>query len=220
MPSWQVPPGSFHHQLFRILVQNVSFRNRLNQKLSAGGGTCQDGVKIAYRWCISGHAHWRNGDKFSRESDFWLISILCSKSVFFIIQHRLWCSLYSGGLVLKAEKLHHHTVQVPLQLPTTSLHSIYSTPLHVAIDIIVVVYLGLKRTATVVYMECTLANNLFLCFNAESFIEQNNNLYQLMNVVLPSLICFNVKCRWIAFFKSFTLAPCKTTTAKKWNTCM
>ena len=33
----------------------------------------QYGVLMAY----FGHAHWKKGDKFSRQSDFWLISILC-----------------------------------------------------------------------------------------------------------------------------------------------
>lgn len=32
---------------------------------------CQNGVLMAY----FGHAHWRKGDKFPWESDFWLISV-------------------------------------------------------------------------------------------------------------------------------------------------
>ena len=36
-----------------------------------------------------GHAHWRKGDKFSRELDFWLISIMCSDALLYLGQAKL-----------------------------------------------------------------------------------------------------------------------------------
>ena len=48
-------PGKFPRQLFRILVQNVSFRNRqMSLKGQKCRGTCQDGVNMSSKWRIDG----------------------------------------------------------------------------------------------------------------------------------------------------------------------
>ena len=71
-------PGSFYRRLFSYIglykyKTSAFVTGKCRFKVKCAGGTSQNGVLMAY----FGHSHWRKGDKFSRESDFWLICILC-----------------------------------------------------------------------------------------------------------------------------------------------
>ena len=67
-------PGSLTADFFIYKYKTSAFvTGKCRLKVKIAGGTCQDGVNMVYfRTC----ALKEKGDKFSRELDFWFISIL------------------------------------------------------------------------------------------------------------------------------------------------